>query len=220
MRPPELTDEQQDVDARSDGRSALWSAVHSRRHDNARALATAGANPWQPMTAGWSPGRLNLAGPEPDLFGPAPTGVKLTPAEREAVALAAELAERLQVDHFEGIGLLAVAGIDAPEAIRRLNGTPMTEDELLAHYDVEVDEEPEPGVEDDWNWLSEMNDLLLVGVTEIPGGCVLTQRCPHRRNRRSGHKPAQARRCAPPADSRPPTYRPREHQESPANAQR
>ncbi|MEV7990249.1 hypothetical protein [Micromonospora sp. NPDC085948] len=164
-----------DVDCLSDGRSPLWLAVHGRRHDNARVLAAAGADPWQPMMAGWSPGRLSLAGPEPDLFGTAPAGVELSPAEREAVALAGELGDRLQVDHYDGTGLLCVAEIDATEAIRRLDGTPMTEDELLAHYDIDVDEDPDPGDEHDWVWLSEMNDLLLVGVTDVPGGCVITQ---------------------------------------------
>ncbi|MEW1584455.1 LuxR C-terminal-related transcriptional regulator [Micromonospora vinacea] len=38
-----------------------------------------------------------------------------------------------------------------------------------------VEGEPEPGDEDDWGWLSEMDDLLLVGVTDVPGGCVITQ---------------------------------------------
>ncbi|MEU1589607.1 hypothetical protein [Micromonospora sp. NPDC005710] len=55
------------------------------------------------------------------------------------------------------------------EAIRRLDGTPMPEDELLAYYD--VDQEPD----DDWGWLSEMDDLLLIGITDVPGGCVITQ---------------------------------------------
>ncbi|MFY1617630.1 hypothetical protein [Micromonospora sp. WMMD736] len=166
-----------DVDVLSDGRSPLWLAVQSRRHDNARVLAAAGADPWQSMMAGWSPGRLSLAGPEPDLFGAAPAGVELSSSERDAVALAGELGDRLQVDYYDGTGLLCVAGIDASEAVRRLDATPMTEDELLAHYEVEVDvdEDPEPGEEDDWSWLSEMNDLLLVGITDVPGGCVLTQ---------------------------------------------
>ncbi|MGC4813345.1 hypothetical protein ACLQ29_22695 [Micromonospora sp. DT228] len=164
-----------DVDCLSDDQSPLWLAVHSRRHDNARVLAAAGADPWQPMMAGWSPGRLSLASREPDLFGAAPAGVELSPAEREAVELAGELGDRLQVDHYDGTGLLCVAGIDAIEAIRRLDGTPMTEDDLLAHYDVDVDEDPEPGDEHDWFWLSETSDLLLVGVTDVPGGCVITQ---------------------------------------------
>ncbi|WFE66020.1 hypothetical protein [Micromonospora sp. WMMD714] len=161
-----------DVDVLSGGRSPLWLAVHSRRHDNARVLAAAGADPWRPMMTGWSPGRLGLAGPEPDLFGAVPAGVELSPAEREAVALAGELGDRLQVDYYDGTGLLCVAGIDASEAISRLDGTPTAEEELLAHYDIDVEEEPEPG---DWGWLAEMNDLLLVGVTDVPGGCVVTQ---------------------------------------------
>ncbi|MDG4809366.1 hypothetical protein O7634_21685 [Micromonospora sp. WMMD1120] len=164
-----------DVDCLSDGRSPLWLAVHSRRHDNARVLAAAGADPWQPMMAGWSPGRLCLAGPEPDLFGAAPAGVELSPAEREFVASAGELSERLRVDYYDGTGLLSVARIDAIEAIRRLDATPMTEDELLAYYDIDVDEDAEPGDEHDWDWLAEVRDPLLVGVTDTPGGCVITQ---------------------------------------------
>ena len=163
-----------DADVMSDGRSPLWLAVHSRRHDNARVLAAAGADPWRPMMTGWSPGG-SLAGPEPDLFGAAPAGVELSPVEREAVALAGELGDRLQVDYYDGTGLLCVAGIDSIEAISRLDGIPMTEDELLVHYDVDVDDEPEPGDEGDWGWLAEMDDLLLVGVTDVPGGCVITQ---------------------------------------------
>lgn len=164
-----------DVDFLSDGRSPLWLAVHSRRHDNARALAAAGADPWRPMMAGWSPGRLSLAGPEPGLFGAAPAGVALSPAERQAVTLAGELGDRLRVDNYDGTGLLAVAGIDATEAIRRLDGTPMTEDELRAHYEVNAERGPDPSDEDYWRWLWDLNDLLLVGVTDVPGGCVLTQ---------------------------------------------
>jgi hypothetical protein len=81
----------------------------------------------------------------------------------------------MRVEHYEGVGLLAVARVDAAEVIRRLGGTVMTEDELLAHYDVEVEEDPEPGDEDDWRWVEEMDDLLLVGVTDVAGGCVLFQ---------------------------------------------
>jgi hypothetical protein len=165
-----------DVDVLFGGRTPLWLAVDSGRYDNARVLAAAGADPWRPMMGGWSPGRLSLAGPEPGLFGAAPAGVGLSPAEREAVALAGELSETLRVEHYEGTGLLAVAGIDAAEAIRRLGGRAMTEDELLTHYDVEVDEDWEPpGDEDDWRWLCDVHDLLLVGVTDVPGGCVVTQ---------------------------------------------
>ncbi|WP_316959622.1 ankyrin repeat domain-containing protein [Streptomyces sp. TRM68367] len=37
-----------DVDALEYGTTALWEAVLSRHHDNARALAEAGADPWRP----------------------------------------------------------------------------------------------------------------------------------------------------------------------------
>ncbi|GIE29487.1 hypothetical protein Ait01nite_025320 [Actinoplanes italicus] len=165
-----------DVDVLVGGRSPLWVAVDSGRYDNARVLVAAGADPWRPMMAGWSPGRLSLAGPEPGLFGAVPPGVELTAEERAAAELAADLAVTLRVEYYDGTGLLAVAGIDAAEAIRRLGGTAMSEDELLAHYDVEVDEDWEPGVdEDDWKWLFDVDDLLLVGLTDVEGGCVVTQ---------------------------------------------
>src|SRR3954471_4920566 len=63
----ELAGRVADVDAEHQGRSALWTAVYHGRPDNARVLVAAGADPWRPMMAGWSPGRLSLAGPTPDL---------------------------------------------------------------------------------------------------------------------------------------------------------
>ncbi|GIH76784.1 ankyrin repeat domain-containing protein [Planobispora longispora] len=72
----ELARRVDDVDAEYDDRTALWVAVFARRLDNARALAVAGADPWRPMMAGWSPGRLALAGPDhadlPRARGPPP----------------------------------------------------------------------------------------------------------------------------------------------------
>ncbi len=69
-----------------------------------------------------------------------------------------------------------MAGLDSSEVIRRLDGRAMTEDELLAHYDVEVDEDWVPGADpDDWRWLDDVRDLLLIGVTDVPGGCVVSQ---------------------------------------------
>jgi hypothetical protein len=166
-----------ELDGLAEGRSALWLAVHAGRHDNARVLVAAGADPWRPMMAGWSPGRLSLAGPEPDLFLGRPDGVSLTPTEAEAVALGRELRASLTGFHLDGTGLLCVADVDAAEAVRRLNGTPMSEEELLAYYDVEVDENEEVDAadEDAGRWLHDMNDLRLVGVTDVPGGCVVTQ---------------------------------------------
>ncbi|MDI6105420.1 hypothetical protein QLQ12_43245 [Actinoplanes sp. NEAU-A12] len=164
-----------DPDVLAGGLSPLWLAVYADRYDNACALVAAGADPWLPMMAGWSPGRLALAGPEPGLFGEPPPGVALTVAEREAVALADEIADLTEGVHYDGTGLLCVAGLDATDVIRRLGGTAMTEEQLLAHYGVEAEEDPEPGDEDDWRWLAEMNDLRLVGVSDVPGGCVVTQ---------------------------------------------
>jgi hypothetical protein len=64
----------ENIEAEHDGRTALWIAVYANKPDNARALVAAGADPWRPMMAGWSPGRLSLAGPYPDLFTVPPDG--------------------------------------------------------------------------------------------------------------------------------------------------
>jgi hypothetical protein len=79
------------LDRLAEGRSALWLAVHSGRYDNAQVLAAAGADPWLSMMAGWSPGRLSLAGPQPDLFPGRPAGAWLTPVEAAAAALGRQL---------------------------------------------------------------------------------------------------------------------------------
>jgi hypothetical protein len=164
-----------ELDALAEGRSALWLAIYAGRHESARILAAAGADPWMPMMAGWSPGRLSLAGPEPDLFSGRPAEVSLTAAEVDAAAVGRELRATLSVFHFDGTGLLCVAGSHAAEAVRRLNGTAMSQEELLAHYDVDVDDEFDPDDVDGWFWLYDVGDLRLVGVTDVPGGCVLTQ---------------------------------------------
>jgi hypothetical protein len=166
-----------ELDRLAEGRSALWLAVHSGRYENAQVLAAAGADPWLAMMAGWSPGRLSLAGPQPDLFSGRPAGVCLTAVEAATAELGRELTDTLTGLHFDGAGLLCVAALDATEAVRRLDGTPMSEEELLAHYDVEVDEDfdPEEEDEDAWRWLDDVSDLRLVGVTDVPGGCVVTQ---------------------------------------------
>ncbi|MEV6395913.1 ankyrin repeat domain-containing protein [Streptomyces sp. NPDC051907] len=154
-----------DVDALENGVTALWEAVLSRKPANARALAAAGADPWRPSLGGWSPGRLSLAGPTPELF-PVPEGVSLSDAERAAAQEAHRLTTALGEFYDDGMGLACVAGIDAAEAVRRLQATPVVDGELLDVLN-ELLEEP---------YAYDMDEsLYIVGVTSVPGGCVVTQ---------------------------------------------
>ncbi|MGW0395392.1 ankyrin repeat domain-containing protein [Streptomyces sp. NPDC003042] len=151
-----------DVDALQNGTTALWEAVLSDRPDNARALAAAGADPWRPLIGGWSPGRLSLAGPTPDLFVVPEGEPGLSEAERTVARQGGHLVAALGDIYYEGTGLACVAGIDAEEAVRRLAATPAGGEELE-----ELLEEP---------WASELDESLwIVGVTTVPGGCVVTQ---------------------------------------------
>lgn len=156
----ELARQATDVDVVDEGHTALWWAVHARRPENARVLAEAGADPWRPDPSGWSPGRLALAGPTPDLFGTPPGGVALTDAEAAIVAEAPRLGHALRTNLREGTGLVCVARIDAAEAARRLDATP-------------VDPEVGRTLSED-PWAAEGIDLI-AGFTDVPGGCVLTQ---------------------------------------------
>ncbi|WP_406841462.1 ankyrin repeat domain-containing protein [Streptomyces sp. AHU1] len=155
-----------DVDALEDGVTALWEAVMSRKPDNARALAAAGADPWRPLLGGWSPGRLSLAGPTPELF-PVPEGVFLTDAERAAAQEAHRLTTALGDFYYDGTGLACVAGIDAAEAVRRLQAAPVVDGERL-----EVLNEL---LEDLYAAYDMDESSQIVGVTSVPGGCVVTQ---------------------------------------------
>lgn len=158
----ELARRVRDVDALDDGTTALWEAVMGDRPDNARALAAAGADPWRPQLGGWSPGRLSLAGPAPDLF-PVPEGGRgLTEAERTMAREGRRLVEALGTFHYEGTGLACVAGIDAQEAMRRLEAKPADGEDLE-----ELLDDP---------YAYDMDESLqTIGVTTVPGGCVVTQ---------------------------------------------
>ncbi|MFK0238050.1 hypothetical protein [Streptomyces vinaceus] len=101
----------------------------SRKPDNARALAAAGADPWRELIGGWSPGRLSLAGPTRGLF-EVPAGQQLNTAERTAAEEAARLVGALGSFHYEDTGLACVRGIDAAEAVRRLEATPVPEEDI------------------------------------------------------------------------------------------
>ncbi|EFL29493.1 ankyrin [Streptomyces viridochromogenes DSM 40736] len=145
--------------------TALWEAVLSRKPANARALAAAGADPWRLSLGGWSPGRLSLAGPTPELF-PVPEGVSLSDTERAAAQEAHRLTASLGEFYYDGTGLACVSGIDAAEAVRRLQATPVVDDGLLDVLN-ELLEDP---------YAYDMDESLhIVGVTSVPGGCVVTQ---------------------------------------------
>ncbi|GIE90142.1 ankyrin repeat domain-containing protein [Actinoplanes regularis] len=145
-----------DVDAVDDGRTALWLAVHAGKPANARALVAAGADPDRPMMAGWSPARLSLAGATPDLFG---TSATLTATETAAVAEARGLIGALAEIDGDGMSLCCVGGIDAAEAVRRLGAT-VVQDEIV--------------VEDMWDATGD-ESIRTLGVTDVPGGCVVSQ---------------------------------------------
>jgi hypothetical protein len=156
----ELSGRVDDVDAEHEGRTALWEAIFNDRPENARALVAAGADPWRPMMNGWSPGRLSLAGPKPGLFFPFPQShTGLTEAESAAVTAADRLTIALDGIEWDGFSVSCVRGISAAEAQRRLAAETAEEEEL------------EEIMED----ASTDEALLFVGLTDVPGGCVVSQ---------------------------------------------
>ncbi|MFI6737072.1 ankyrin repeat domain-containing protein [Nonomuraea sp. NPDC050451] len=157
----ELAGRVDDVDTEFEGRTALWTAVFADRPHNVQALLSAGADPWRPMMNGWSPGRLAQAGPTPGLFSPPSPELGLSEAEAAAVAEARRLIAALGSLYYEGLSLACVAGITAAEATRRLEATHADEDDLEL-------------IEDD-PWSDFDRCLTIVGITDVPGGCVISQ---------------------------------------------
>jgi hypothetical protein len=151
-----------EVDALWRGRTALWEAVMHRHHDVAELLAKAGADPWAPLIGGWSPGRLALAGPRPTLFG-APDS-HLTTAEMAAIARARRLIMAVGDPEVEGMSIACLAHVDSAEAAGRLRALP-----------VDIPNFAEWALDP---WSEGMTDEEVahtVGVTDVPGGCVVTQ---------------------------------------------
>ncbi|WP_333777430.1 ankyrin repeat domain-containing protein [Saccharopolyspora oryzae] len=152
----ELARRVDDLDAECEGRTALWRAVYANRPDNARALVAAGADPRRPTIAGWSPARLSLAGPNPDLFDLEPGELELSREEVAAVVEGRRLTAALgNLEVTEGLGLACVAGISSAEAARRLEAVPVE------------GFEPDP--------FDFEQDIALIGATDVPGGCVISQ---------------------------------------------
>ena len=147
-----------DVDVIFDGRTALWQAVNARKFDSVELLLAAGADPARPMMSGWSPARLSLTTAHP-----LATDEVLTPEEQAVVEerdrLVAALAGFPEAD---GFSIACVAGIDAGEAARRLKAYVVPQDEV-------------PDVTDWWEEPFEDDNELAIGVTDVPGGCVLLQ---------------------------------------------
>jgi hypothetical protein len=150
-----------DDDEEYPGRTALWTAVFANRPDNARVLVAAGADPWRPMMNGWSPGRLSLAGPTPALFSIPPGVTGLSPAEAAAVTEARRLIAALGDLSYFGLGMACVADITAAEVARRLEAVPADDEDVAAI------------IEDLGSHLDDSQSV--VGVTEVPGGCVVSQ---------------------------------------------
>ncbi|GAA0599720.1 ankyrin repeat domain-containing protein [Kribbella sandramycini] len=155
----ELAGRVAEVDALTQGRSALWAAVAAGRFDAARALVDAGADPWLPMMSGWSPARLSLATAEPELFG---AGGSLSPSQSAAVAEARRLRGVLQSPDLDGFSLACVGAIDAGEAIRRLKAEVLTGDP--EQLKASIDEDPDGPESQRTMW-----------VTDVPGGVVVAQ---------------------------------------------
>lgn len=86
----------------------------------------------------------------------------LTEAQQAAAREGRRLVAALGEFCFDGTGLACVAGIDAAEAVRRLEGT-TTEPEGLTE-----------ALREGW-WLDVDPEMRTVGVTTVPGGCVVAQ---------------------------------------------
>ncbi|MEU8379618.1 ankyrin repeat domain-containing protein [Streptosporangium sp. NPDC048865] len=157
----ELARRVDDVDAEHEGRTALWLAVFNNRPGNARALVAAGADPWRPMMNGWSPGRLGLAGPTPGLFALPAEEIGLSAAEAAAVTEAGRLVAALGDFDSEGFSLACVADVTAAEAVLRL-GAVVADGEDIE----EIMDDPFCDLDD---------SLTVIGVTDVPGGCVVSQ---------------------------------------------
>ncbi|SER70479.1 hypothetical protein SAMN05216188_11482 [Lentzea xinjiangensis] len=154
----ELVAEVDDVDVLFDDRTALWQAVHRRNYDSVGVLLAAGADPARPMMSGWSPARLSLTTAHPIA-----TGEVLTPRERAAVAERDRLVAALgRFPDVDGFSIACVRGVGSDEAVRRLDAEVVPDDEV-------------PDLANPWDDPFGDDTEVVVGVTDVPGGCVVLQ---------------------------------------------
>ncbi|MFK0197265.1 ankyrin repeat domain-containing protein [Streptomyces lavendulae] len=164
-----------DVDALDEqGRTPLWEAVTHGRADNAALLLAAGADAWTPRVAGRSPGSLALLTELAPLFADLPGAVRPDPERVAAQRAADEQARVFRGVHTEGLAVAFVAGVDEEEAIRRLGADPdrvpvLNLDAKPGPYGTGPDGSDPYGPRAGW----------FLGVSGVPGGCVLTQPAGH-----------------------------------------
>ncbi|UJB44192.1 ankyrin repeat domain-containing protein [Streptomyces sp. A1-5] len=153
------------------GCTPLWHAVCHGAEENAALLLRAGADAWSPQVAGRSPGRLALTCALAPLFAGLPGAVPLTPEERAAQRAADEQAAVFRGAHTDGASVAFVVGIDEAEAVRRLGRDPRDCPVLAPDADADPDATGPYGF--DAHDAEESHRR--VGVTGVPGGCVLRQ---------------------------------------------
>lgn len=110
------------------------------------------------MMSGWSPARLSLVTGHV-----IPSGEVLTEQERAAVAERDRMLAAIgDFPRFDGFSIACVAGIDAAEATRRLKAYVVPDDEV-------------PNLDDWYDDPFDDDTELAMGVTDVPGGCVVMQ---------------------------------------------
>ncbi|MCO5994817.1 ankyrin repeat domain-containing protein [Actinoallomurus rhizosphaericola] len=149
----------------------LYAAVRHGRLANAAVLLGAGADPAASLGTGGTVGRLALVTPLASLFEGRPDVKPLTRAERAAQEEADRLIRVFRHVDTDGLGAAFVGGLDEEEVIRRLGAQP----EDCPVLDLEREPGPYgtgPGGFDPYDF---EEALQYVGVTAVPGGCVISQ---------------------------------------------
>ncbi|MGV9561674.1 ankyrin repeat domain-containing protein [Streptomyces sp. NPDC003480] len=161
----------EDVDIPADdGGTPLWEAVCHGARETVEMLLAAGADAWSPQLGGRSPGRLALTTALAPLFEELPGAVPLTAEERAAQEDADRRAAVFHDVHTEGASFAFVAGLDEETVIRRLGADPA----LSAALDLDAEPGPYGTGPDGFDPYGEEAGRF-VGVTGVPGGCVLLQ---------------------------------------------